>query len=259
MNDQDAAPGRVTRQRPDLSMRPVTERQGDTVSPGRSAMANLPGASTRIEPENPRRETTEQFPAQRPVNPVFDSARNQVAPVTTPVTQTQPQYIAPKQPAAKAPEVRVGGSYTVVSGDSLERIARRQLGDAGRWGEIQRLNGIENPKAIRVGQVLRLPEGAPAAKVNQAAETPAPSTRPTSGAAGTYTVQSGDVLSRIAQKQLGSAKRYTEILALNPGLKPEKLYVGQVLQMPGGSAPATTGQPVATRTSKSADKRFVVQ
>ncbi len=49
-------------------------------------------------------------------------------------------------------------AYTVGKGDTLEGIARRQLGDRRRVGELQELNpGIE-PKNLRIGQKLRLPK-----------------------------------------------------------------------------------------------------
>lgn len=46
--------------------------------------------------------------------------------------------------------------YTVKSGDSLARIARRQLGKESRWREIVRLNGLPN-EVVVPGQVLTLP------------------------------------------------------------------------------------------------------
>lgn len=42
-------------------------------------------------------------------------------------------------------------------GDDLLTIAARELGDADRWVEIAALNGLRDPRAIRPGQVLRLP------------------------------------------------------------------------------------------------------
>lgn len=51
-------------------------------------------------------------------------------------------------------------TYTVKSGDSLSRIAQRELGDASRWPEIHELNAdeIPNPDLIQPGQVIYLPE-----------------------------------------------------------------------------------------------------
>lgn len=47
--------------------------------------------------------------------------------------------------------------YVVKSGDTLSSIAARHLGSARRWQEIAKLNGIRDPKAVKVGQTLRLP------------------------------------------------------------------------------------------------------
>lgn len=47
--------------------------------------------------------------------------------------------------------------YTVVSGDSLWAIAKRELNDGSRYKEIAELNGIKDPNSISPGQVLNLP------------------------------------------------------------------------------------------------------
>ncbi|MFF4324097.1 peptidoglycan DD-metalloendopeptidase family protein [Streptomyces sp. NPDC001568] len=59
---------------------------------------------------------------------------------------------APRPAAAKAPAM-----YTVKAGDTLSAIALAELGNAGRYQEIARLNGITDPDRIGVGQKLRLP------------------------------------------------------------------------------------------------------
>lgn len=51
-----------------------------------------------------------------------------------------------------APEV-----YTVQKGDTLWAIAKRFLGDGGRYREIAEGNGIRNPNLIFPGQKLRIP------------------------------------------------------------------------------------------------------
>ena len=50
-------------------------------------------------------------------------------------------------------------TYTVQSGDSLWKIAKKTLGDGSRWSEIYNLNTdkIGNPDLIYPGQVLTLP------------------------------------------------------------------------------------------------------
>lgn len=47
--------------------------------------------------------------------------------------------------------------YIVKKGDTLSAIARDHLGNASRWPEIAKLNGIDNPDLIHPGDELRLP------------------------------------------------------------------------------------------------------
>jgi len=47
--------------------------------------------------------------------------------------------------------------HTVVPGDTLWAIAKRELNDGRRYMEIAQLNNIRNPNLIFPGQVLRLP------------------------------------------------------------------------------------------------------
>ena len=60
-----------------------------------------------------------------------------------------------------------------------------------------------------------------------------------------YVVRSGDTLGEIAQRELGSASRWTEIRDLNPGLDPRRLAVGQRLSLPAGAREGTTRDTVA--------------
>ncbi|WP_375416967.1 LysM peptidoglycan-binding domain-containing protein [uncultured Hymenobacter sp.] len=53
-----------------------------------------------------------------------------------------------------------GDTYTVVSGDSLSKIAKNHYGDAAKWHQIYEANKAtigSNPDLIEVGQVLTLP------------------------------------------------------------------------------------------------------
>lgn len=64
---------------------------------------------------------------------------------------------------SSGPAATTGGrTYTVVAGDSLSKIAKRELGDAGKWNEIYEANRdkIDNPNLIHPGQVLNLPSNA---------------------------------------------------------------------------------------------------
>lgn len=72
-----------------------------------------------------------------------------------------------------------------------------------------------------------------------------------------YRVKQGDVLTRIAERELGTFKRYKEILALNPGVEPRNLAPGQVLAMPPREADDASGRaPLAAPTqSEPSDSR----
>lgn len=59
-------------------------------------------------------------------------------------------------------EKSIPKTYTVVTGDSLWKIAQRYLGDGSRWKEIYTYNNNKsiiggNPNLIRPGQVLSIP------------------------------------------------------------------------------------------------------
>jgi len=68
--------------------------------------------------------------------------------------------------AAPVSKPATGRSYIVKSGDSLSRIASRELGDAGRWSEIRDLNPGVNPERLKVGAELAMPKGATVAKAD---------------------------------------------------------------------------------------------
>ncbi len=73
-----------------------------------------------------------------------------IMPEQTPqATETEEDRAVPETPK----------TYTVQSGDSLWKIAKKTLGDGSRWSEIYNLNTdkIGNPDLIYPGQVLTLP------------------------------------------------------------------------------------------------------
>jgi nucleoid-associated protein YgaU len=64
---------------------------------------------------------------------------------------------SPAPPRAAAPEdASAPDTYVVQPGDTLSRIAQRELGSARLADELARLNGISDPSSLKVGQVLRL-------------------------------------------------------------------------------------------------------
>ena len=53
--------------------------------------------------------------------------------------------------------VQAGLKYTVKSGDTLGKIAKRFYGDANHYKAIAAASGIDNPDRIDVGQEVTLP------------------------------------------------------------------------------------------------------
>ena len=56
-----------------------------------------------------------------------------------------------------APAAQAGKTYTVQSGDTLSKIAKRFYGDANHYHQIAKASGIDNPDRIDVGQEVTLP------------------------------------------------------------------------------------------------------
>lgn len=78
----------------------------------------------------------------------------------SPVQRATPAPVAKAKPGkpSSGPAVPPSGRvYVVKSGDTLSKIAQRELGKWSRWPEIARLNNLRDPNKIRPGQRLRLP------------------------------------------------------------------------------------------------------
>jgi nucleoid-associated protein YgaU len=185
--------------------------QGGTQRPQRSDLPRAGGA--------PRGNSTPQSPA---AGPAGAGAANPAAGATQPAPRSdlaaaaqlgaeerlvagQPSRFTPLGNSAPQGPVLVGGAG--------------RLAEGGASAEIPRLGGLQAtpPGSVPSG-------GAPAglAQAGNAGPAPLP----------TYTVQKGDTLSEISQKLLSSSKRSKLILAVNPGLNPDRLQAGQVIKLP---------------------------
>jgi LysM repeat protein len=137
--------------------------------------------------------------------------------------------VFPVQPTAAQ-----GNTYTVQPGDNLYRIA---LKFGTTVATIQQANNLKTT-IIYVGQVLVIPgSGAPS------------STAPQNTAAnpGTYTVQRGDTLYRIARK---FGVTVAAIQQAN-GLTTTVIHVGQKLAIPNGTGGTVTTAPPASTAAPS--------
>jgi lysozyme len=148
----------------------------------------------------------------------------------TPTPTTTPKPTATPTPTTQPPSGFL--TYTVVSGDTLSRIATRY---SVTVSAILTANGLTNPNYIYVGQVLRIPsQSAAAATPNPTSTatkpaTPKPSaTQSASPTASTrtYTVVAGDSLWSIAVK---FGVTVASLQVANQITNPNLLRIGQVL------------------------------
>lgn len=70
------------------------------------------------------------------------------------------QSATPGAAGAASPVADRERTYTVVSGDTLSKIAQREYGDASKWRRIYEANkdAIKNPDLIYPGQTFRIPD-----------------------------------------------------------------------------------------------------
>lgn len=99
--------------------------------------------------------------------------------------------------------------YIVKKGDTLSGIASRH---GTTYQVLASYNGISNPNLIRVGQVIKIPNGTMSHITNTSSRT--------------YIVKSGDTLSSIAKKY---GTTYQKIAKDNNISNPNKIYPGQKL------------------------------
>lgn len=91
-------------------------------------------------------------PAPAPAAPAAPASPPAPKPSQAAKPSPKPAPAKPSPPPAAATR-----AYTVKQGDSLWTIASRELGDSRKADELARLNGLQAPYSIRVGDKLKLP------------------------------------------------------------------------------------------------------
>lgn len=160
------------------------------------------------------------------------------------------------------PEVRI---HRVAAGDTLWRIAEQYYGDASLHSALaeyntERLTAAGQPRAgatvLIPPRALLVPGAAPTVAVTtpntRPVSQPQPQ-RPTETATRTYEVKRGDTLAHISQRELGTANRWQEIMALNADRieDPSDIWVGMKIKLPG--------QPQSPRSTDAAARTYEVK
>ena len=168
--------------------------------------------------------------------------------VETEASKPAPAPAPAPTPAPKPVETpTTAGSYTVKAGDTLSHIA---LDSGMTVANLKQLNNLKSD-TIYIGQTLKVK-----AEASKPAPAPTPAPKPveTPAPAGSYTVKSGDTLSRIA---LDSGMTVANLKQLN-NLKSDTIYIGQTLKVKAEASkpapkptPAPAPKPVETPMTSS--------
>lgn len=180
-------------------------------------------------------------------NPAPDTnatATNVTAPPVAPEPNNPPTPPPPPTPAP-APEPTTT-EYTIVKGDTFATIVKNYPGLSVK--ALEQANPTVNPRALRIGQKLHIPQ---VSATPVSAPAGAPEAGPVSGGEQTYKVKSGDNLTTIAKQFHTTIKA---IQAAN-NMKTTSIRVGQTLKIPAkvGAEPAPAPEtapppPVSTPT-----------
>lgn len=161
---------------------------------------------------------------------------------TAPATPNAPLINPPSSPTGPAlattpavtPAPGLGTTkYTIKSGDTLSTIAGEFYRDTRKWSVIAKANPGVDPTKLKVGQVINVPtDGAVARQATTVPERASNASRP---AGMTHTVATGETLSAIAERYLGSKGAWKRLYEANKdaiGSDPAKLKVGTKLVIP---------------------------
>ncbi len=192
-----------------------------------TAMAPPPAEEVEVVPVEPMEEepAAEEIPSEEPLEeplvveeqPAEEGGIVEEPTEEVPPAEEQPAEEAEPAEATEAPaatgDATCPTTHTVQVGENLYRIALKY---GLTYQELASANGIANANQVSVGTVLTIPCGSGAGGT-------------ATGTTGTYTVQAGDNLYRIALK---FGVTYQELAAYNNITDPNGLVVGQVLNIP---------------------------
>lgn len=143
----------VTSQRNDAA------KPGDSVAPEGTAMRSPPtpppSFNNNVRPPLPKLSEFKDS-ERRSMIPLPYSSRPPQVPPEVAVKPTTPTEAIPREDKPAEPALR---QHVIVNGDTLQRIARRYLGDASRAGEVLdwNRNVLNDPTVLPLGRTLKIP------------------------------------------------------------------------------------------------------
>ena len=128
--------------------------------------------------------------------------------------------------------------HLVQRGETLRSICRAFYGDSGLASAIANWNSLPSANSIEIGQGISLPNRSALIILQNTASTePRKSSEPNTPSTpsmGKYTVKSGDTLSEISQKVMGTVQKTQLLIDLNKDVmpNPNNIRPGMVLRYP---------------------------
>jgi len=164
-----------------------------------------------------------------PVEPSMNQPSSPEGPskLASTVVEERPQ---PRAKLSSAPR-----SYTVAAGDTMGAIAQDQLGGVTHTKALMAANPGVDPARMSVGTKLVLPDVGTGPVASQDRTQAQPAATPASDDLGSYVVQEGDSLWKIADRTLGDGSRFKDIERVNPQLDADRLRPGQRIKLPSGA------------------------
>lgn len=172
----------------------------------------------------PDPEPVEPTPIPAPVVAVVEP---EPAPTATEASMEEPAESAPEEVVYAVPLAEAGiRPYIVQSGDTLERIAKREFSSAAMAEEIRKVNEGRNWDLMRPGETIFLPL--------ESSQPPQTATVESDPGARYHTVADGDSLWRISKQYYGTGAHYDRILKANSRdlPSPDDLKPGMRLRIP---------------------------
>jgi hypothetical protein len=210
-------------------VRPVTpsarvdqqEQSGPLNGPKDAPLMNTTVDGSQVEPAVARTDQIE-------ITPAAGVIRNDGG--IEPVVTTRTHRL--QQPAVVSQKVGPSSQIKVIEGDSLWRIASRELGAGIRWAELLPVNpGLTETTTLIPGRLLTIPGSDSATAVKEPVIMQAPAVATRSGMRQVQ-IRDGDTLYDIARDELGNGGRWLEIQKLNDGLNPNALPIGKKIWIP---------------------------
>lgn len=180
----------------------TTDPAGSTIAAPGAGAGSIVGGAAGAAAANPN--------STRAATPVTPTGSGTAGSATT-GTASGGAVVPPVKVVTPATPVAGTTQYTIKSGDTLEGIARTQMGDGQKWQLIAAANPGLDPKALKIGQKVTIPASTATAGKDKAAAPSGSSTV----APNTYTVQKGDTLIELSRKFYGNDAEWRRILEAN--------------------------------------------